>query len=68
VEAQVQKIRAISVYGLLGIQLANNTISADDANEIVKEIHAAARGPKGVSLVVSDLTTEGHIRIPQLPG
>lgn len=60
-EAAVEKVRALSLYGLLGLHLHRGIIETDRVHRIIADIHAGDRGPQRVSLRLPDLVAAGHI-------
>jgi len=62
-EARVEKVRALSIYGLLGIHLHRGIIDETSTRVIMTEIHAGGRGPQHRSLSLAHLAATGHIHI-----
>ena len=62
-EASVEKVRAVSVCGLLGLHQANNKITAAVATAALGELISSGRVARGVSLDVPWLVKAGHIRL-----
>lgn len=60
-EARTEKVRALSLYGLLGVHLHRRLLGPDIAAEIVTDLHAAGRGPRHISLHLPDLIATGHV-------
>jgi hypothetical protein len=60
-EARAEKVRALSLHGLLGVNLRRGLITARLADTIVADLHAAGRGPRQVSLDLPDLVAAGHV-------
>ena len=60
-EARVEKVRALSLYGLLGVHLHRKLLDPDSAATIVADLHGADRGPHQISLHLPDLIATGHV-------
>jgi hypothetical protein len=60
-EARVEKVRALSLYGLLGVHLRRGLLGPDVAAMIVADLHGAGRGPRQISLQLPDLIATGHV-------
>lgn len=66
-EARVEKVRALSLYGLLGVHLRRGLLEPDVAATIVADLHGAGRGPRRISLHLADLIATGHV-VTACPG
>ena len=57
----MEKVRALSLYGLLGVHLRRGLLVPEIAATIVADLHGAGRGPRQISLHLPDLIASGHV-------
>ncbi|MDQ1292602.1 MAG: hypothetical protein QG608_482 [Actinomycetota bacterium] len=60
-EARVEKVRALSLYGMLGVHLQRGLLTPEVAATIVADLHGSGRGPRQVSLHLRSLIATGHV-------